>query len=57
MVTGLLQNKYICIINKIKDKDLNRISHILIEIVSEIQHYKITSGYWQDGRSLFSIKQ
>ena len=48
MITGLLQNKYICISDKSKAqiKDLTRISHVLIIVVSKIQHYKITSGYW-----------
>ena len=48
MITGLLQNKYICISNKSKAqiKDLTGISHDLIKIISKIQHYKITSGYW-----------
>ena len=35
MITGLLQNKYICISNKSKAqiKDLTRISHVLMKIV------------------------
>ena len=58
MITGLLQNKYICICDKSKAqiKDLTRISHVLITIVSKIQHYKITSGYWLGSQSLVSFR-
>ena len=37
MITGFLQNKYICISNKSETKieDLARISHVLIEIVEK----------------------
>ena len=43
MITGRLQNKYICIsnISKSKIKDLTRISHVLIEIFKNtaLQNY------------------
>ena len=37
MITGLLQNKHICISNKSKAqiKDLTRISHVLIKVVKK----------------------
>ena len=49
MITGILQNKYICINNKstAQTKDLTRISLVLIKIVSK---YSITKLRQVTGR-------
>ena len=54
MITGLLQNKYICISNTCKSKaqikDLTRISHISIINYNRIKKYSITKLRQVTGR-------